>query len=84
MAGVGATEDAMVGGITDSMDIHLSKLWEMMKDREGSRAAAHAVTETGLDLAAEQHLVSATHRTGTYRRQRTASTSESTVKSLPL
>ena len=46
MAGVGATEDAMVGGITDSMDIHLSKLWEIMKDREGSRAAAHAVTET--------------------------------------
>ena len=46
MAGVGATEDAMVGGITDSMDIHSSKLWEIMKDREGSRAAAHEVTKT--------------------------------------
>jgi len=30
---------------TDSVDMNLSKLWEMVKDREACRAAAHGVTK---------------------------------------
>ena len=33
-------------GITDSMDMSLSKLWDMVKDRETWRVATHGVTKT--------------------------------------
>ena len=38
-------------GITDPMDMGLSKLWDMMKNREAWRAAVHGVVKSQTRLS---------------------------------
>ena len=47
----GTTEDEMVDGITDSMDMSLSKLQELVMDRKAWHAAAHRVAKNWTRLS---------------------------------
>ena len=41
----------LLDGITDSMNMSLSRLWEMVKDREAWRAAAHGMAKSQTQLS---------------------------------
>ena len=43
------TENEMVNGITDSVDMGLGRLWVLVMDREAWRAMVHGVTRVGHD-----------------------------------
>ena len=45
------TENEMVDGVTDSVDMSLSKLQEMVKDREAWHAAVLEVAKSGTRLS---------------------------------
>ena len=48
------SERLWLNSITDSMDVNLSKLWEIVRNREAWHVAVHGVQRVGHDSVTEQ------------------------------
>ena len=52
-----------MGDITDSMDMNLGKLWEIMEGRGARRATVHRVAKSQTDSVTEQQQPTVKHTT---------------------
>ena len=59
-------------GITDSVDMSLSKVWEMVKDREACCAAANGITKSWTQLSHRTRMTPIPTRNVLSRRENSA------------